>query len=66
MSRKNEFAASSPEILTNLQKKARLSAASWKHSESYNFTDYLPITQPLKRLYGPVCASKRVFLQGFP
>ena len=66
MSRKNEFAASSPEILTNLQKQARLSAASTKHSEGYNFTHYLPITQPLKRLYGPVCASERVFLQGFP
>ena len=66
MSRKNEFAASSPEILTSLHKKAKLSAASMKHSESYNFTHYLPITQPLKRLYGPVCASERVFLQGFP
>ena len=66
MSRKNEFAASSPEILTNLQKQARLSAASLKHSEGYNFTHYLLITQPLKRLYGPVCASERVFLQGFP
>ena len=66
MSRKNEFAASSPEILTNLQKQARLSAASVKHSEGNNFTHYLPITQPLKRLYGPVCASERVFLQGFP
>lgn len=61
MSRKNEFAASSPEILTNLQKQARLSAASMKHSEGYNFTHYLPITQPFKRLYGPVCASERVF-----
>ena len=66
MSRKNEFAASSPEILTNLQKQARLSAASLKHSEGYNFTHCLPITQPLKRLYGPVCAYEWVFLQGFP
>ena len=62
MSRKNEFAASSPEILTNLQKQAGLSAASLKHCEGYNFTHYLlPITQPFKRLYGPVCASETVF-----
>ena len=33
MSRKNEVAASSPEILTNLQKKARLGTATKKHSE---------------------------------
>jgi hypothetical protein len=61
MSRKNEFAASSPEILTNLQKQARLSAASLKHSEGYNFTHYLPLASLLNASTGPCVRLRGCF-----
>ena len=40
------------------KKKAKLSTASNKHSESFKLNR---LTQPLKRLYGSVRASERVF-----
>ena len=60
MSSKNGFAASTPQILADLQKQARLSMSSTKNSEGLNLPPYL-LPQPLKHLYGILCASERVF-----